>query len=93
MQPNRENPSQQLRGPHAFVVAVFSNESTKPILASYQTRREAMRFANGVRATLAPQQGGRISVYDPSGTELQTWVEWPEGGRFTCPGGFLNSHP
>ena len=54
----------------------------------YKTRDEAMRAANGMRSMLPPREGGRISVSDPEGRELQTWIEHIHGAHFTQPGGF-----
>ena len=71
-----------------YTVTVISRPNTTPIVTVYRTRSAAMRSANGIRATLAPQQGGQVSVYDPNGAELQSWVEQPEGGRFMRPGDF-----
>ena len=72
----------------AFTVTIMSTQHAQPIVATYFTRREAMRAANGIRATLAPQQGGRVTVHDSDGTELQSWVEHSSGGRFTRGGSF-----
>jgi hypothetical protein len=71
-----------------FTVIVVERAHASPLVLTYRSREEAMRSANGLRATLSPKEGGQITVQDPDGKELQTWVEHPMGAHFTQQGGF-----
>jgi hypothetical protein len=71
-----------------FVVTFMANGSDTAKQTAYRTRSEAFRAADSLRATLAPRNGGRITVSDPDGRELQTWIEHDQGAHFTQPGGF-----
>jgi hypothetical protein len=73
-----------------YSVVVIEKRHGTPLTLAYATREEAMRSANGLRATLPPREGGRVVVKDPEGKELQSWVEEPAGAHFTHQGGFLH---
>lgn len=76
-------------GQKTFTVTVATRANASPVVTiTYQTRSEAMRAASGLRAGLAPREGGRVTVHDPEGRELQSWIEHPMGAHFTNHGGF-----
>ena len=72
----------------SYTVIIVEKAHASPLKLSYRSREEAMRSAIGLRATLAPKEGGQVIVQDPHGQELQSWVEHPEGAHFTHRGGF-----
>jgi hypothetical protein len=72
----------------SFKVTVTERRNAESRDSTYRTKEEAMRAANGFRSMLFPKEGGQVSVYDPDGKELQTWIEHPMGAHFTHHGGF-----
>jgi hypothetical protein len=71
-----------------FVVTITASSPDTAKQSTYRTRAEAFRAADSLRSTLVPRGGGRITVSDPDGRELQTWIEHDQGAHFTQPGGF-----
>ena len=75
-------------GHSMFSVHVQIDSTSSMKSYGYRSKEEAFRAANGYRSTLQPKGGGSVSVVDPDGRELQSWIEHPLGPYFTQPGGF-----
>ena len=71
-----------------YIVTITMNENDTAKQSTHRTLAEAFNAANSLRSSLPPRAGGRITVSDPDGRELQTWIEHIQGAHFTQPGGF-----